>query len=128
MTRSAGEGGDAEILARGVARFNEAAYWEAHEAWEELWLRAEPELRRFVQGLIQLAAAWHHTARGNAAGAERLFRSGLEKLGPYRPVHAGIDVADAAARAEEMLARGVDPRSALPRLGLVQEPPAGRPT
>lgn len=94
---------DARVLARGVELFNRGAYWEAHEAWEELWLHAGPELRLFVQGLIQLAAAWHHTRRGNTRGAGRLFRSALEKLRPYRPIHAEIDVSDAAARAEEML-------------------------
>jgi predicted metal-dependent hydrolase len=98
---------ESAILARGVALFNEGEYWEAHEAWEELWLEAKPPLRLFVQGLIQLAAAWHHVRRGNHRGAERLFRSGLEKLAPYRPVYAGIDVSDAAARADEMLVGGI---------------------
>jgi uncharacterized protein len=119
MTRSAPDAGDAAILARGVALFNEGAYWEAHEAWEELWLRATPELRRFVQGLIQLAAAWHHVGRGNRRGAERLFRSGLEKLTPYRPVHAGIDVSEAAALAEAQLREEDAGRSERPRLALV---------
>ena len=109
---------DAKILARGVELFNRGAFWEAHEAWEELWLRAGPDIRLFVQGLIQLAAAWHHVGRGNHRGAERLFRSGLEKLAPYRPLHAGIDVSEAAARAEEMLARGMDSASAPPLLAM----------
>ncbi len=94
------------ILARGVGLFNRRSYWEAHEAWEELWLVAEPELRRFVQGLIQLAAAWHHLHRGNQRGADRLFRAGLEKLRPYAPVHAGIDVSSAIACAQSAVDAG----------------------
>ncbi len=97
-------GDDAGALARGVDLFNRGAYWEAHEAWEELWLRAEPELRLFVQGLIQLAAAWHHLRRGNSRGAQRLFRAGLEKLRPYPLLFAGIDVSGAVAAAEDVLA------------------------
>ncbi|HEU5162492.1 MAG TPA: DUF309 domain-containing protein [Thermoanaerobaculia bacterium] len=115
MTEAPGRPDDA-ILAHGVELFNRGSFWEAHEAWEELWLRAGPEIRLFVQGLIQLAAAWHHVGRGNRRGAERLFRSGLEKLAPYRPLYAGIDVSDAAARAEEMLAGGLDGESAPPVL------------
>ena len=107
---------DAKILARGVELFNRGAFWEAHEAWEELWLRAGPDIRLFLQGLIQLAAAWHHVGRGNQRGAERLFRAGLEKLAPYRPSHAGIDGSDAVSRAEQMLGGGIDPGSAPPIL------------
>lgn len=104
------------ILARGVDLFNRGAYWEAHEAWEELWLVAGPELRRFVQGLIQLAAAWHHVGRENRRGAERLFRSGLEKLSGYPPGFAGIDVSNAVACAKSALDSG---KSDVPKLFLV---------
>ena len=39
--------------------FNHGCYWEAHEAWEDLWLPLENEdpLRIFTQGLIQASAA-----------------------------------------------------------------------
>lgn len=44
--------------------FNAGRWWEAHEAWEPLWLRAAGPERHFLQGLILLAAAlhkrWHH--------------------------------------------------------------------
>src|SRR6185369_3552706 len=44
----------------GVAAYKRGAYYEAHERWEELW-RIEPEgpRKRFLQGLIQTAAALH---------------------------------------------------------------------
>ncbi len=43
----------------GVDLFNHGCYWEAHEAWEDLWLPLENEdpLRIFTQGLIQASAA-----------------------------------------------------------------------
>ena len=44
----------------GVERFNAAEFWNAHESWEILWLVAETDLDQFLQGLIQLAAAYHH--------------------------------------------------------------------
>lgn len=34
-------------------------FFDAHEAWERLWLRARDPERRFVQGLIQLTAGCH---------------------------------------------------------------------
>lgn len=78
-------------LREGLRRFNRGRFWDAHEAWEEVWLRwPEPE-RRFVQGLIQLAAAWHHVKRGNDRGARRLFEAAVAKLRPFPADFLGID-------------------------------------
>jgi hypothetical protein len=64
----------------GVDLFNHDFWWEAHEAWEGLWSRAEGSQRLFLQGLIQLAAALlkHHLR--SAAGAESLARGARGKL------------------------------------------------
>ncbi len=41
----------------GVDLFNHAYWWEAHEAWEEVWhLTRDPIQHEFFHGLIQLAA------------------------------------------------------------------------
>ena len=43
----------------GVDLYNQGYYWEAHEAWEDLWRQVETDTRprRFLQGLIQCTAA-----------------------------------------------------------------------
>ena len=41
----------------GIDLYNFAYWWEAHEAWEELWQNAEDEYRLFLQGLIQISAS-----------------------------------------------------------------------
>ena len=41
----------------GVDLYNFAYWWEAHEAWEGLWQKAEDEYRLFLQGLIQISAS-----------------------------------------------------------------------
>jgi predicted metal-dependent hydrolase len=70
-----------EVLARGADLFNRGLYWEAHEAWEELWLRLEDEPRLFVQGLIQVAAAGHKAfVQKQPRGCVKLLTSALEKL------------------------------------------------
>ena len=47
----------------GVDLYNFAYWWEAHEAWEGLWHQAEDTYRLFLQGLIQVSAAFikYHT-------------------------------------------------------------------
>ncbi|MCL6566192.1 MAG: DUF309 domain-containing protein [Acidobacteriia bacterium] len=68
------------IFEQGIAQFNQELFFETHETWEAIWLRAvEPERTR-LQGLIQIAAAFHHYQHGNTTGAQRLLASALKKL------------------------------------------------
>ena len=96
-------------IAKGVELFNAQQFWHAHEAWEELWLHASGDERIFLQGLIQLAAAYHHVQRGTYRGGARLFDAALSKLERFANGHHGIDRADAIAAAtehRERIARG----------------------
>jgi predicted metal-dependent hydrolase len=69
-------------FARGARLFDAAEYFEAHEAWEELWREATDESeRRFLQGLIQVAAAFHKLfAMHSEDAARRLLARGQAKL------------------------------------------------
>lgn len=88
-------------LAEGVRLFNAQRFWHAHEAWERIWLAAEGSDKTFLQGLIQLAAAYHHVQRGTFRGGVRLFDAALSKLAPY-PVHfLGIDRDEVVASAKK---------------------------
>jgi uncharacterized protein len=89
----------APLFLRGVDLFNKRKFWEAHEAWEELWLAAESDVVQFLQGLIQLAAAYHHVQRGTLRGAVRLFDAALGRLAPFPPGFCGVDRPDTEAAA-----------------------------
>ena len=67
---------------RGARLFDDGAFFEAHEAWEERWRIAEDETeRRFLQGLIQVAAALHKLlVMRSPEAASRLFARALAKL------------------------------------------------
>lgn len=96
-------------LSDGVTHFNDLRFWEAHESWEHLWLADRSPEREFLQGLIQLAAAYYHVRRGNARGAVRLFDSGLRRLDRFPAGFRGIDreaAADAARRHRDVIAAG----------------------
>jgi predicted metal-dependent hydrolase len=102
---------------RGVEHFNALEFWEAHESWEDLWLVAESDVHQFLQGLIQIAAAYHHVKRGTFRGAVRLFEAGLKKLAAFPTRYCGIDRTDverASAEhrvwAADLVARSVDER------------------
>jgi predicted metal-dependent hydrolase len=77
-------------LAEGLACYRKGEFFLAHEYWECVWLKsAEPE-KTFLQALIQVAAAFHHWQRGNAAGTASLLRGALRKLGPYTGEFGGV--------------------------------------
>src|SRR5256885_12004434 len=89
-----------EHFLAGVRHFNAHEFWEAHEAWETIWLAAETDVEQFLQGMIQLAAAYHHVKRGTHRGAARLFEAALRRLAAFPVRWSGIDrgAAEEAAR------------------------------
>jgi predicted metal-dependent hydrolase len=82
----------AEQYLRGIEHFNVCDFFEAHEAWEELWTEYQGPSRKFYQGLIQAAVALHHFGNGNIRGARKLYYSTRRYLEPYQPSHRGLDL------------------------------------
>ncbi len=66
---------DSDALALGIELFNEGKFFEAHEVLEDFWRAAPPEQKKFLQGLVQVAVAFHHHSTGNRVG----MRSVLER-------------------------------------------------
>jgi predicted metal-dependent hydrolase len=107
--------GESEEFRRGIALFNSGRFFESHEVWEESWLQAlEPE-KTFLQGLIQVAAAFHHRGRGNMRGLKSLLAAGLAKLDQFPEAHRGIGLGKLRDDARKWMEGGADPRS-LPRI------------
>jgi predicted metal-dependent hydrolase len=77
---------EAEIrpgLEEGLALYRAGFFWEAHEAWEPLWLDAAPNSREraLLQGLIQLANGRLKLRMGRAGAAARIAGLAREHLG-----------------------------------------------
>ena len=80
-------------LAEGLRLYNSGEHFTAHEAWESVWLAAPEPERTFLQGLIQVTAAFEHLKRNeNQLGASRLLSHALRRLEPYPPDFGGIDL------------------------------------
>ena len=81
-----------QALASGAELFNRGQYWEAHEAWEELWLELDDQEKLFVQGLIQVAAAGHKAfVQNQPNGCVKLLTTALQKLEPAPPDFLGVE-------------------------------------
>ncbi len=79
---------------RAVGLFNNAEFFEAHETWEDVWRAAGPPEKQFLQGLIQVAVAFHHYSKGNLAGARSLLARGHKNLSGYPDDFGGIQLGE----------------------------------
>jgi predicted metal-dependent hydrolase len=69
-------------LAGGLELFNRAHFFDAHELLEDVWrsLARDQPRRKHLQGLVQLAVAFHHESTGNPLGARSLLERALQNL------------------------------------------------
>jgi predicted metal-dependent hydrolase len=95
-----------EILLEGLAAYDRGDAFLAHELLEPAWMGAsDPAERDLYQGLIKLAAAFVHEARGNPAGVAknltgaRTFLSGAVESGRA----AGLDIEELLAEIDRQL-------------------------
>jgi uncharacterized protein len=98
--------GPEDLLHLGIDLYNAGHYWNAHEAWEEVWLESERDLRGFYQGLIQVTAAFVHVTRNEYPGSVKLLEAGIEKLERYPAVFLGVRLSsliEGAQRAHDRL-------------------------
>jgi|HubBroStandDraft_4_1064222.scaffolds.fasta_scaffold207698_2 predicted metal-dependent hydrolase len=115
-----------EKFEEGLAHFNAKKFFEAHEFWEEIWLvETEPE-KTFLQGLIQITAAFHHRQRGNPDGVELLLAAGIVKLLRFPEDHQGLAIGELrenAKRWARAIGMGDDlGEEGLPKLTRAQNP------
>lgn len=93
---------DQQAFGEGAALFNAGQWWEAHEAWEGPWLKAEGQDRAFLQALILLAAAlhkrWHH-----GSPTHRNFDKAVRYLNTLPEEYGGVNLARLRAEVWEAL-------------------------
>ena len=84
--------GNQEEFRKGVEQFNAEKFFDAHESWEAIWLKAAEPDKTFLQGITQVSAAFHHHAQGNREGAESLLQKGLQKLEQFPAQYRGVQL------------------------------------
>lgn len=93
-----------DAFRRGIDQFNAGRFFEAHETWEEVWLRSPEPDKTFLQGIIQIAAAFHHYSRGNTRGTRSLLEAGLGRLERFPNAYRGIQLAALRTEAKTWVA------------------------
>ena len=67
---------------QGLDLFNRAHFFDAHEVLEDVWrsLPRDRPSRRHLQGMVQLAVAFHHASTGNYVGAHSVLKRAVRNL------------------------------------------------
>ncbi len=81
-----------KALAKAVREFNSWRFYDCHETLEDVWRAESSDLADFYQGIIKVAAGFHHLLSGNHKGAVNLLGPALTLLEPYRPSRLGVNV------------------------------------
>jgi len=79
-------------LADGLRLYDAGEFFAAHEAWESVWLDLQEPDKTFLQGLIQVTAAFYHLQRNNPLGTALLLQAALQRLERYPARFGGISV------------------------------------
>lgn len=81
-----------QALAEGVDLYNGGSFFECHEVLEEVWLSTDGKDKAFLQGLIKIAAAFHHYGKGTYRGMLDLLKAGHSALEDLRPSYQGVEL------------------------------------
>jgi predicted metal-dependent hydrolase len=79
-------------LAEGLRLYEAGKFFTAHEAWETVWLASPEPEKTFLQGVIQVTAAFHHLKRNNLLGTMLLLQAALGRLDRYPSDFGGISL------------------------------------
>jgi len=91
-------------FSRGLRQFNAREFWHAHESWEAIWLVAPEPDKTFLQGIIQIAAAFYHHQKKNHEGMRSLMRRGLAKVEEFPAAYRGLRLEPLRRAVREWLA------------------------
>jgi len=111
---------DSDQYIRGISLFNNAKFFDAHEALEDVWRAAPPENKKFLQGLIQVAVAFHHYSTGNRVGMRSVLERAVRNLGEPSGRFGQIQL-PALLQSLSQWRDALDKNSALPALPRIDE-------
>jgi uncharacterized protein len=108
----------------GIALFNQAEFFQAHEVLEDIWRAAPVEDKKFLQGMVQVAVAFHHYSTGNFVGMRSVMERAMRNLTGHPQRMEGIKLAPlmhSLTQWREAMDSG-QPPPPLPRMELAEIP------
>ena len=83
--------------------FNSQKWYEAHDAFEDIWNTLDGDERQVIQGILQVSVSQFHLSKGNLNGATILLGEGLGRIKGRTNINLGIDLESFCKSLEELL-------------------------
>ena len=92
-----------ESLPNALKLFNNHEWYEAHDAFEEIWNTVDGDERQVIQGILQVSVSQFHLSKGNLNGATILLGEGLGRIKTRTKIKLGIDLESFCLCLEKLL-------------------------
>ena len=81
-----------DSLEEAIDLFNNQKWYEAHDAFEDIWNDLVGDERQIVQGILQVSVSQFHLSKGNLNGTMILLGEGLGRIKNRVSEDLGIDL------------------------------------
>ena len=81
-----------ESLIAACELFNSQRWYEAHDAFEDIWNGLDGDERQVIQGILQVSVSQFHLGKGNTNGAMILLGEGLGRIKTRQRIKIGLDL------------------------------------
>ena len=81
-----------DSLQEAIDLFNNQKWYEAHDAFEDIWNDLVGDERQIIQGILQVSVSQFHLSKGNLNGAMILLGEGLGRIRNRVSEDLGIDL------------------------------------
>ncbi|MBI5476610.1 MAG: DUF309 domain-containing protein [Ignavibacteriales bacterium] len=92
-----------ELFKSGTKHFNQGYFWEAHEAWEELWREQIGEGKHFIEGFVQLAEGYHFIKGSKFSSAAYLLEKAIVTLRGFERIDCSLTISPLLNDTSELL-------------------------
>ena len=92
-----------ESLREAIDLFNNQKWYEAHDAFEDIWNDLVGDERQIIQGILQVSVSQFHLNKGNLNGAMILLGEGLGRIRNRVSVELEIDLILLCSSLESLL-------------------------
>lgn len=91
------------IFSEALDLFNNKKWYEAHDAFEDIWNNLDGDERQIIQGILQVSVSQFHLSKGNLNGATILLGEGLGRIKNRTSINLGIDLVTFCKCLEKLL-------------------------
>ena len=92
-----------DTLLNALNLFNDQKWYEAHDAFEDIWNTLDGDERQIIQGILQVSVSQFHLSKGNHNGATILLGEGYGRIKNRTKINLGIDLENLCKCLERLL-------------------------